>query len=422
MTAQRSPRALVGGLIAAVLLALSLSAHAAPGCTASDGGTGGTGVVNDGGTGGTGATDEGGTGGTGIRAEGGTGGTGGTGIVGAITGFASICVNGLEVYFDAATAVTVNGEAGDIGRLAVGQLIALRADNSLKGLVTRNVAVLHVLEGPVTEGLGESGAVRVMGRTVYAAAATLGGLSRLADLQAGNWVQVSGYRNAQGEVVATRIDLVEKRPAASAIGVLNRDRENGVALDGLPVSGMAEIPSSDGEVLVRGAWNGKALVVERMQPDPSLPFAGQVERVVVEGLVLRAGDAHLRISGFDVRMEKNTAISGGNRDELAEGRKVRITGRLESGRHLRAERIELGRVGSGERSTRQQSGQKTDAIGGRAMMSDVPGMAERMSGAERAERMERMERIDRPERMEHPAGMEHMTRPHTMDMVRPGGK
>ena len=67
-----------------------------------------------GGIGGTGVTAHGekGLGGTGIIAgdPGTGGGIGGTGIVGVISGFASICVNDVEVHFDANTPVLDNGK------------------------------------------------------------------------------------------------------------------------------------------------------------------------------------------------------------------------------------------------------------------------------------------------------------------------
>lgn len=85
------------------------------------GGIGGTGIRSDrsiGGIGGTGIAPNRGIGGTGIKPEsGGIGGTGiqangigGTGIVGVITGFGSICVNNLEVNYFSNTPVDLDGK------------------------------------------------------------------------------------------------------------------------------------------------------------------------------------------------------------------------------------------------------------------------------------------------------------------------
>src|SRR5262245_45113002 len=72
----------------------------------------------------------GGHGGPGAVAKGGVGGTGAPatlGVVGTITEFASVCVNGLEIHYDTATPVTVNGRPAAAGQLALGQVVAVEA-------------------------------------------------------------------------------------------------------------------------------------------------------------------------------------------------------------------------------------------------------------------------------------------------------
>ena len=49
------------------------------------------------------------------------GGIGGTGLIGVITGFASICVNGVEVFYDASTPVSADGLSMSLSTLAVGE-------------------------------------------------------------------------------------------------------------------------------------------------------------------------------------------------------------------------------------------------------------------------------------------------------------
>lgn len=371
---------------------------------------------------------EGGIGGTGDPAK--EGGIGGTGIIGAITGFASICVNGLEVHFDAATLVSINGTTADATMLAVGQIVALAAENSPKGLQARSVAVLHALEGPVTDISQEHGVALVMGRTVRTTANTkFDGLAELSDLRPGSMVRVSGYKNARAEVVATRIQLAQGLREASAIGMVASDRRDRFTLDGLPVANLAVAPESGGEAMVRGAWNGKELIAREIVLDPSLPFAGRVDRVVAEGLIAGADAERLKISGFEVDIRAAGKIAGGTPAELIEGRKVRITGTLADGRHIKAERIELVRHGNGSDSAgnsrqprQKQAPMESGAPAAGAMERGARGNAiEKMPANERVNRVERMERIERPERMEPPARMEHMDR-HQTDGGRPGGR
>src|SRR3984957_18086835 len=56
-------------------------------------------------------------------------GIGGTGIVGVITGFGSVFVDGLEVAYAPGTPMTVDGEAGTPDALHVGQVAAIVASD-----------------------------------------------------------------------------------------------------------------------------------------------------------------------------------------------------------------------------------------------------------------------------------------------------
>jgi hypothetical protein len=399
-------------LFGSLVLITVIPTHAGAGCVdetgsvAKVGGIGGTGnpAAKDGGIGGTGSVaDNGGIGGTGSPTK--DGGIGGTGIIGTITGFASICVNGLEVHYDGATRVSINGATGDASMLAVGQVVAMDAENSPQGLHAQSVAVLHALEGPVTGISREPGVVLVMGRTVRTAVSTkLDGFLNLGDLRPGSMVRVSGYKNARGEVVASRIQLAPGLREESAIGIVASDLHDRFALDGLPVSNVAVAPKSGGgEALVRGNWNGKELVARKVLLDPSLPFAGRVERVVAEGLIVGAAAERLNLGGFEVDMRGASKISGGNRDELVEGQRVRITGKIENGRHIKAERVELVRHGNGiddERSSRQshqkQEPMDPSARPDNAMKSEEPGMpTARMPADEQANPVDSMEGSER---------------------------
>mgnify|MGYP000132428681 CR=1 FL=1 len=67
-----------------------------------------------------------GLGGTGMLAttDSGTGsGLGGTGIIGEITGFGSVFVNGIEIEYDSETPFTINGEPAAHQPLVVGDVV-----------------------------------------------------------------------------------------------------------------------------------------------------------------------------------------------------------------------------------------------------------------------------------------------------------
>ena len=364
----RCLRAVAVALVLGLNLASPTEVVAAPVCVSRDevgmagatglqfpGGTGGTGARSEnGGVGGTGAPlpqRPGGTGGTGAVAEGvdgtyfdhgnggvgGTGapilrpgGTGGTGIVGTITGFASICVNGMEVHYGKDVPVSENGAPASSAHLAIGQVVAVEAIATQRGLQAGRISILNVYEGPLTALPNASAPLRVMGQPVRLAAG-----ARVAEgLRAGEPVRVSGLRDATGEVVATRIERAPGLREASAIGAIDRPG----SLQGLTL-GTRVAPAR--EVLVRGQWTGRQLEVAQTRPDPSLPFAGRVQQAVVEGLVQRVQARQLVVAGINVTLGQGTVVVGRQPAVLALDQRVRVSGVLSGTHELRATRVEL---------------------------------------------------------------------------------
>jgi hypothetical protein len=139
-------------------------------------GVGGTGLSGDtDGVGGTGITDPGdGVGGTGIErdARGGDG-VGGTGVVGVVTGFGSICVNGLELEYDASTPVEVDGAAGTTADLAVGQLVVVNASRVGSQLRADRIAVRNAAVGPAQSIDTVRGELHVLGQRIAVGAHTI---------------------------------------------------------------------------------------------------------------------------------------------------------------------------------------------------------------------------------------------------------
>lgn len=375
------------------LLLTSPPLSAAPVCL-EPGGMGGTGAVATGGIGGTGApADNGGIGGTGASADnggiGGTGapadngGVGGTGIVGTITGFGSICVNGVEVHFDNQASLSENGVPVSSNQLAIGQVVAVEARKSPRGLEARSIAILHAYEGPISDVAAGAAPMRVMGQPVRIAAG-----ARVAEgLRIGDPVRVSGLRNSRGEVVASRIDRAPKLEQVSAIGAIERAGN----LQGLVLS-KPLAPSA--EVLVRGTWNGRQLNVIQARSDPGMPFAGRVRNALVEGLVRGQKGNRIEFGGFTAHVDSSTSYFGGQAADLAVDRRIRVSGVFGKGRDIRAARIEFSREqpagsiqeGSGHQgSSTEETEQHENSGSGR----DGSESRERSSDGETRERIER---------------------------------
>lgn len=374
------------------------------------GGVGGTGVSSDtgstgapvrqrpGGTGGTGAVaagvdgtlihhDNGGVGGTGAPVFS-PGGTGGTGIVGTITGFASICVNGMEVHFGKDVPVSENGVAASSEHLAIGQVVAVEAFPTKRGLQAGRISILNVYEGPLTALPNAKAPLRVMGQPVRLAAG-----ARVAEgLRPGDPVRVSGLRDAQGEVVASRIERAPGLKEASAIGMVDRAG----TLQGLKL-GTRVAPAQ--EVLVRGQWSGRQLEVAQSRPDPSLPFGGRVHQAVIEGLVQSRQDRRVVVGGFNVTLGSDTVFVGERSSSLGVDQRVRISGVFSGTREIRATRVEfngerIDNSGRGrlERGTGQETEHGTDNSGRSGSSNDSN--SGRGSGSGSGDSRPRVESVD----------------------------
>lgn len=148
----------------------------------------------------------GGTGGPAVGPEMSDRGIGGTGIVGVITGFGSVVVNGLEIAYSPTTPVTVDGVSDTASTLRFGQLVAI-ADSDDQGWHATAVAVRHEVSGPVTslsDGGGPGGqTLTVAGQRIAIGPDTVGPRT----VRAGEWLAVSGLRQPDGVIAASRIDL-----------------------------------------------------------------------------------------------------------------------------------------------------------------------------------------------------------------------
>jgi len=147
--------------------------------------------------------EPGGMGGTGVRAE------VDLGLIGVITGFGSICVNGVEVAYDASTPII----SADAAQLAVGQVVAVRATQTAGQLRAQRIEILEAAVGPVSAFDRVTGLMQVAGHQVQIQRATVfAGVTRETLAEPGA-LRVSGLARADGTLEAT---LIERAAADAA--------------------------------------------------------------------------------------------------------------------------------------------------------------------------------------------------------------
>jgi hypothetical protein len=215
-------------------------------------------------------------------------GIGGTGIVGVITGFGSVLVDGLEVAYAPATPVTVDGAPEPGAELRVGQLVTIVASEE-NGLHAVSIDVRHQVSGPVTSISADGRTFVVAGQSVAIEDKTEG----LSTVHPGDWVAVSGLLAPDGEISASRIDqstpgtilvrgTVEPGAAGWRIGDLGVQPPNGASI----------APGTSVTVhgtLVNGTLSDTKAEPDVLTSDPVAFFGGHVGRMVIESYVSGAG-------------------------------------------------------------------------------------------------------------------------------------
>ncbi len=210
-------------------------------------------------------------------------GIGGTGIIGVITGFASVCVAGEEVALPDTVPARIDGQPASLDDLRAGQVVTLEAAGPADALQAQSITVRHMVIGPV-QAVGQ-GTMTVAGQPVSLAQAT----GSATTAQTGDWVAVSGLRQPDGTILATRIDPAPHGPVLVR-GELQR--LGGAARIGaltvmLPPG--ADLPGGF-TVTVTGRLQGAVLVADSATRDvaadsPSRYFGPDVTSFVVESYV-----------------------------------------------------------------------------------------------------------------------------------------
>jgi hypothetical protein len=136
---------------------------------------------------------------------------------GRITAFGSIFVNGVEYAINKAQ-IELDGRSGGPAQLQVGQIVAVQAalnPNGTTGLAT-SVSFTGDVVGPISQLDPTQRSLTVLGQTIQLDDATLFGEgiqpAGIGSLQKGTTVEISGFADASGNLLASRIDLVTGAP------------------------------------------------------------------------------------------------------------------------------------------------------------------------------------------------------------------
>lgn len=334
-----------GGI--ASILSLLVSAMVIAGCS---GGETGTGLTDQ-----TGQT----TNGPGVPDSGGK-----QVVVGEITGFGSVFVNGIEFETGSST-VRIGNNPGSESDLAVGMVVAVYGDvdDSRQTGTAGVVAFENEVEGIVLAN-NYPASLNVMGQIVIfdndtVFESNIPGVTSIKDISKKDHVEVSGFSTNTGTIYATRITVTGNKRVADSYVV--RGRIESLSLDnrqfligGMSISyDAATVMAMDGplhdgllvKVVSTQAINGnQPLYAQRIKAlaardyeKPGAAAAIEMEGVVTSGL---AGD-QFQLNDLIVQLNDDTQLRNGARSDIVTGQKVKVMGSILADNALHAERINI---------------------------------------------------------------------------------
>jgi hypothetical protein len=335
-------------------------------------------------------------------------GIGGTGIVGIVTGFGSVCLNGLEVEYDDSTVIDSNGAAASSADLAVGQLVVVEAAGRGDRLRAERIAVRDAAVGPAFAIDPARRELVVLGQTVrigpdapLADRASQQPLA-LGDIAVGDFLAVSGLRRADGIVVATRVDRVAPSDRVSVSGPLRPLESGGFAVGELRVTNETAVEANlaDRSALVIGRFDAQTGILAATRIESSVRWEKPPERVAIEGLLQAdSSKGRFRTNFADVDASRASAAVG----KLKRDDRVIVNGKWSAGGLVLADeiRIEAPRALTPESPKSDGKNRSTQP---HAEPRATTGMPDREQPIEKGERSEAVEapEVEQPEPLETP--------------------
>lgn len=288
-------------------------------------------VVNCGG----GTTGEGGIGGSGISA-------------GRVTGFGSIIVNG--VHFDTTNAIVTKDDGTPVTNfndadinllLSEGMIVNIEGKINADGITGTAEKIIYQdnLEGPVIGAPG-TGNLSVLGQNVIVSSLTKfsGGLTSINDIADGQVVEVSGFNDVNGDIIATYIEKKENSYIVGSTifeikGTASVVDGTTFMLESLTVVTTDTTGLDNQFVEVYGTFNGVNTLTTNSVEVKTRGFSvSNSDEAELEGIATSACSAvpcDFTLEGVTVRIGSNTTFKAGLVTDINEGVFVEAEGKLQ---------------------------------------------------------------------------------------------
>ncbi len=266
-------------------------------------------------------------------------GIGGTGILGTISGFGSIIVNGLELEYDRGTAVETDGRPAALEELKIGQVVLGTARMKGDKLYLDKLEMQHAVTGPIESIDHDKGTLTVLGQAIRTnMAGDKTAIDSFKTLTTGDMVSVSGLRQTDGTIIATRVDQHADDGRVVVRGSAQKVTSASITVGGLtvPLSKETTIaPVKDGgRVFVSGRMINGQFVADVIVGSAPLPFGDGVKDVSIEAYTPKSAP------GTAMTIEGITINGASLPNGTAAGDRVVITGEVSGTDRITATNID----------------------------------------------------------------------------------
>ncbi len=274
---------------------------------------------------------------------------------GTITGFGSIFVNGVE-WRTGAAKIAVDGRPGTEADLRIGQVVTVRGalDAGGTGGRAESIGFDNEVEGPIASIDTAGASFVVLGQVVLTSTDTVfdddiaGGFAGLAVAMS---VEVSGHRDANGAIRATRVerhdvgDDFEVRGVVSGFDPVAKTFLLGSLLVNYAGAQLEDFGSDtlgNGDpVEVEGDFAGGVFVATKVEREDNLA-GDDGDEGEVEGYITRfASPTDFDVAGVRITTGAGTRFEGGTAADLAPGLKVEVAGMFNTTGVLVADEVEI---------------------------------------------------------------------------------
>lgn len=272
------------------------------------------------------------------------GGTGGTGKhTGTITAFGSVFVNAIEFETTDASITVDDASAGETS-LRIGMKVQLEAVNGRALYIVFEPEV----KGPVTAIDAVNGILTVLGQNIVVGGDTaFDGIISIQDLQIGDNIEVSGFSDSAGNIIASYIGREDPGlQIYKVIGTVSNHYlpDSTFTINSLEVdySHVFNPPVIDnGETVhIKGTMQSNIFIASELYVASS--FASPGEEYEIEGLItLVTSPDDFYVNGQRVRTNAGTEYEHGSPSDIAVNRRVEVEGTVDSNGILIASEVEF---------------------------------------------------------------------------------